>query len=337
MALYSKTTNFAAKDSLVSGDPNKIIKGADIGAEFDSIQTAFAGVIAADGSQAATANIPMGSFRLTGLGAGTAAGHSIRWEQHFDASGNVLVGPAAVASGKNIAAKNNATTPNTKIDITADEIILEDSSGNTHRSSSVSGTIDFGTTGANGLDTGVQAVSTWYYGWVIYNPSTNTTAVLGSLSSSAPTMPSGYTYKALVTAARSNGSTQFVRYRQFGNGVFYEAAQNALSNGTATIETAVALTSVIPPIALAAKLFVKNLVSKAAGVAANTTSLRIVSGTNYESWSAECNANTNHNDCQIDIPNVSQNVYYLNTTGATPDTASTSIDVLGFKMPMGGE
>ena len=40
MANYLKATDFAAKDALLSGDPNKIVKGTEIDDEFDSIQTA---------------------------------------------------------------------------------------------------------------------------------------------------------------------------------------------------------------------------------------------------------------------------------------------------------
>src|SRR5689334_9436006 len=73
MSLYTKTTNFAAKDSLASGDPNKIVKGSELGAEFDAIQAGFTGTMALDGSQVPTANLPMGGFKLTGLAAGSAA------------------------------------------------------------------------------------------------------------------------------------------------------------------------------------------------------------------------------------------------------------------------
>jgi len=41
MANYLKATDFAAKDALLSGDPNKIVKGTEINDEFDSIQTAI--------------------------------------------------------------------------------------------------------------------------------------------------------------------------------------------------------------------------------------------------------------------------------------------------------
>ena len=42
MANYVKLTDFQSKDSLTSGDPNKIIKGAELNDEFNAIQTAVA-------------------------------------------------------------------------------------------------------------------------------------------------------------------------------------------------------------------------------------------------------------------------------------------------------
>lgn len=41
MSNYSKSTDFAAKDALLTGDPNKIVKGSEINDEFDAIQTAI--------------------------------------------------------------------------------------------------------------------------------------------------------------------------------------------------------------------------------------------------------------------------------------------------------
>ena len=40
MTSYTKSTNFATKDTLTSGDPLKIVKGTEINTEFDNIQTA---------------------------------------------------------------------------------------------------------------------------------------------------------------------------------------------------------------------------------------------------------------------------------------------------------
>lgn len=40
MSNYTKATDFASKDALLSGDPNKIVKGSELDDEFDNIQTA---------------------------------------------------------------------------------------------------------------------------------------------------------------------------------------------------------------------------------------------------------------------------------------------------------
>ena len=42
MSNYTKTTDFAAKDSLPSGDSGKIIKGTEFETEFDDIAKAIA-------------------------------------------------------------------------------------------------------------------------------------------------------------------------------------------------------------------------------------------------------------------------------------------------------
>jgi len=41
MANYTKTTNFAAKDALISGNAAKVVKGTEIDTEFTNIQTAI--------------------------------------------------------------------------------------------------------------------------------------------------------------------------------------------------------------------------------------------------------------------------------------------------------
>jgi hypothetical protein len=42
MSNYTKVTDFASKDTLFSGDPNKVIKGTEFETEFDNIATAIA-------------------------------------------------------------------------------------------------------------------------------------------------------------------------------------------------------------------------------------------------------------------------------------------------------
>jgi|TARA_R110000851_G_scaffold157762_1_gene300618 hypothetical protein len=42
MSNYTKVTDFAAKDTLSSGDANKLVKGTEFETEFDNIATAVA-------------------------------------------------------------------------------------------------------------------------------------------------------------------------------------------------------------------------------------------------------------------------------------------------------
>jgi microcystin-dependent protein len=42
MADYVKSVDFASKDALVSGDPNKIVRGTEIDAEFEALETSIA-------------------------------------------------------------------------------------------------------------------------------------------------------------------------------------------------------------------------------------------------------------------------------------------------------
>ena len=41
MSDYTKSTNFATKDTLSSGNPAKIVKGTEINTEFDAIASAI--------------------------------------------------------------------------------------------------------------------------------------------------------------------------------------------------------------------------------------------------------------------------------------------------------
>lgn len=49
MSDYVKATDFAAKDALLTGNPSKLVKGTELGAEFDAIVTAIATKLDASG------------------------------------------------------------------------------------------------------------------------------------------------------------------------------------------------------------------------------------------------------------------------------------------------
>lgn len=124
---------------------------------------------------------------------------------------------------KNLSASASGTAA--AITITADELVLENSSNAFFVVRPVSVSLAGTVSGANGLDTGVLASSTWYSIWVIYNPTTLTTAGLMSTSSTAPTLPSGYTFKARVGWIRtdSTGNKYPLSFKQYGRRVQYVA------------------------------------------------------------------------------------------------------------------
>ena len=111
----------------------------------------------------------------------------------------------------------NVTNPTYEIDIDADEIMMHDGSANPFRNIVINVTTNITASGANGLDAGSEATSTLYYAWVIYNQTTTTTAGLLSLSKTAPTMPSGYTYKSLVGEIYNDSSSDIEYVDSYAN------------------------------------------------------------------------------------------------------------------------
>lgn len=64
------------------------------------------------------------------------------------------------------------------------------------------------TASSQAIANGGEAPNTWYYSWVIYNGTT--VASLLSTSATAPTMPSGYTYKAYAEIIYNDGLSNFM-------------------------------------------------------------------------------------------------------------------------------
>jgi hypothetical protein len=127
----------------------------------------------------------------------------------------------------------SATGLNTNVSVTADEVMLENSSNYYVTVRGVSLTIACTTSGANGLDTNTVAASTWYSVWVINNGTT--TAGLLSLSATAPTLPSGYTYKARVGWIKTGSGSPYypLAFKQLGRRVQYMSYPPLIASGTA--------------------------------------------------------------------------------------------------------
>ena len=101
--------------------------------------------------------------------------------------------------------------------------------------------------GAGGLDTGAEASSKWYAAHALADSSgANTTKLILSLSSSAPTKPSGYDIWRRVGWVRNDGSGHFVGLRQEMNVVNLDRLVNALTNGSTTSYTDIDLSTILP-------------------------------------------------------------------------------------------
>lgn len=72
-------------------------------------------------------------------------------------------------------------------------------------------------TAAGGLDTGTIANNTWYHFFVIRRPDTGVVDALLSLSATAPTLPTNYTQFRRIGSGRTNGSAQWISFRQNGD------------------------------------------------------------------------------------------------------------------------
>lgn len=274
----------------------------------------------------------------------SAADYVTTYDASASAAKKVLLGaigkvPSGV--GSNIAARTNAGAPTTTVDITADELVVRDTNGHAMLLSAVSVSPAITASGANGLDTGAEAGDTWYYGWVIAKAD-GTVAGLLSASATTPTLPSGYTFKARITAVRNNGSSNFIAFRQFGREIFYEASQQVLGSGSSTTEAAVSCTAVVPPIAQAFQIQNANLQATNSGnVVTVSATIRVVSGSNYlRNWPYFSLTGGVTGDLGMSghtawLPNISQQFYYLITvtTGSAP---AFTVDVLGFRLPGGG-
>jgi len=130
----------------------------------------------------------------------------------------------------NLKVKTNATNPTYQADIDADELVLSANSGHRYLAADVDLTVDITASGAGGLDTGSEAVSTLYYLWVIYNGTTVTGLI--STSSSAPTLPSGYIYKRLVGEVYNDASGNFVGFARVNDEVWFEDPQTVYTSTT---------------------------------------------------------------------------------------------------------
>lgn len=181
------------------------------------------------------ANVSATSRLIGRASAGAGVPEEITIGTGLSLSGTTL--SAAVAppgAFKNLAIK---VASNTTVGCNSDFITMTD--GTAFQTIAVNGTVNLGTNGAaNSLDTGTIAIDTWYYIWAIATAG-GSQGFLASLSSTAPTMPAGYTFKARVGAVQTihssatlYGTWQLGREAQYINGLAQTTQWPNLATGT---------------------------------------------------------------------------------------------------------
>lgn len=159
---------------------------------------------------------------------------------------------------------NDATTPNTKIDIAAG--ICRDSNNQIDiilgnylslsgiGSANAATVIDCGVNGLNGLDTGSLAASSYYYIYAIADSSNkNLSGGLASLSASAPVLPFGYDSMRLIGVAKTDGSVHFLKFYMTGSDSYRRVEWDApiavtvTDSGTSATYSAMDLSTGVPP------------------------------------------------------------------------------------------
>jgi len=180
-----------------------------------------------------------------------------------------------------LAISNDATTPNTILDISAGSCL--DSTGSFQLSTNTAMTINIAINGLGGLDTGTIAASKLYAVYVVWDPVTfQPTGCMLSLSYTQPLMPFGYNAFLLIGYVAIDGSSHILKgYWTAGNSSMrtftYDAFQaTGITAGASTSYANVDLTKFVP---LVNNTPVSIFTNFSANAAADTLSLQSGNGT----------------------------------------------------------
>jgi phage-related tail fiber protein len=161
-----------------------------------------------------------------------------------------LNGPA-VGETRNL--RVSLSTASSVASLTADYVIVEQPGTANYKLTNVNLSIDLTVVGAGGMDVGPSPASGSVGIYVIYNPETKISKLIGvnATSVSIPeiytgnNLPSGYTASALISVWQTNANRLLVAGSQFQRQISI-ARMPVVSNGTALTWTPVSLVSVVP-------------------------------------------------------------------------------------------
>lgn len=235
-----------------------------------------------------------------------------------------------------VRAFNNATNPASKVDVTWSFLAIEG-----YATTNFTGTCDLTVTAAaNGRDSATSLAAAWYYLWAIYNPASSTAALLFSTSSTAPTLPSGYTAKRYLGAWRNTSTSAALRWQHQEGDEMLVTGDDPPTNwrvvSAITITTSwqtPTVTSFLPPVTRCAYL-TGHMNAPGGSTSGPTLSIRTKGATG-----GGCAIATNKADAfavygrSVWVPlNASQQFEWR--TEATVTSMTANVDVLGWKEPL---
>ena len=179
----------------------------------------------------------------------TAGNGSLSWAAPVASTAYDLVGSSINTTMSVTSASATAT-------FTADQIVVGAAlTGTSYRLGSYSQSLNLGTTGAGGMDTGTATANSFVSIYAIYNPTTPATSIMATLAStststvySGSNLPSGYTASALIgiypTASAGQLAVGYLRNR-----TVYVPAINVITASSTSQPsfTSVSLSSAVPP------------------------------------------------------------------------------------------
>lgn len=242
------------------------------------------------------------------------------------------------------ASKNNATTPTTQFDLSADAVTLRNAEGATitiHAPTPVTNNISLDNTNANGRDqAGAFNASSWVHFYWVWGPTTG----LRSRSSvtappTGPTLQTGETHWAYVGAVRLNASSQLLKTYFAGAWAFYEKAQNLVTSlAIQTTEQALSTAALAPPNALELQLNVYGYNVVSGGTYNSLLLIRHVTGQDFQTIQTVGSLAGEHVSFSSGFRmRASGTVYFVWTNAMNQAAGQTVIDVNGYKVPNGGE
>jgi hypothetical protein len=219
MSNYTKTTNFATKDSLTSGDPAKKIKGTEFNTELDNIATAiatkadlaspaFTGTPTAPTASAGTnttqvATTAFVNTAMAAAGAGTVTSVAVT-SSDATVTGSPITGSGTIDIALNTVPVSKGGTGQTSY--TNGQLLIGNTTGNTLTKATLTAGSGVSITNGNGsitiAATGTSGVSTFSGGSTGLTPSSATSGAItlgGTLA-----VANGGTGSTTASGARTN-------------------------------------------------------------------------------------------------------------------------------------